>query len=543
MHLLKEHRGFIVLFALAALLFTSDLRTWKEFVRAESYFALGSRLMVEQGDWLTPHAPDEQQLNKPPLTYWLIGICYKLFGAGYGSSRLPSVAAALAVLAIVYALGLRSYGKRIGLTAAAILGTSVLFMSFARAAMSDMLLTLLVTASVASFATALTSDGKRVVFAGYFAVALGVLTKGPIAVVLVALPIAAEVLIAKDWRVLKKLRLTAGSILVLVFTAPYFLAVYFRRGAGVLWFFLVGENAQRFTGSIYGELSRPFWYQLVAFFGVFAPWSILILPAIWTDWKGSPRGQTDRMKRILYLWLASTILLFSISSFKRDYYLLPAMPAAALITGQFLGSEMRSRLARHVLQIYLVISALFVLAIAAGSLKAAAILGVHSVARFLPVSVAALGLISVVLLSARAKTRAASLALSAVIAATFISVELALLPAFTRFLPVANLVSSLPGRIWITSNKTGGWANDIAFTLPPPHYVERVAIKDDAPILNEWLRNPNTVALIAESDFPALRQHDSSLRVLGRAETFGHGGVTLKVLLRPERKTLLVIGH
>ena len=54
--------------AFAAVLFLSDIWIYKEFVRAESYFALGSRLMIEQGDWLTPHAPDELPLNKPPLT-------------------------------------------------------------------------------------------------------------------------------------------------------------------------------------------------------------------------------------------------------------------------------------------------------------------------------------------------------------------------------------------------------------------------------------------------------------------------------------------
>ncbi|MDX6559909.1 MAG: hypothetical protein QOF72_2958, partial [Blastocatellia bacterium] len=80
MTLLKQHRAFFILIAFASVLFLSDIWIYKEFVRAESYFALGSRLMVEQGDWLTPHAPDEFALNKPPLTYWLIGAAYKLFG-------------------------------------------------------------------------------------------------------------------------------------------------------------------------------------------------------------------------------------------------------------------------------------------------------------------------------------------------------------------------------------------------------------------------------------------------------------------------------
>jgi len=116
--------------AFAAILFLSDIWIYKEFVRAESYFALGSRLMVEQGDWLTPHAPDELPLNKPPLTYWLIGASYKLCGANYGSTRLPSVLAAMLVLAIVYWLAVHLSGKRVGLIAVAVLASSFLFSEF-----------------------------------------------------------------------------------------------------------------------------------------------------------------------------------------------------------------------------------------------------------------------------------------------------------------------------------------------------------------------------------------------------------------------------
>jgi len=85
MDLLKQHRGFLIIIALASIIFANGIWAYKEFVRAESYFALGARLMIERGEWLTPHAPDEQVLNKPPLAYWLIGLSYNIFGASYGA--------------------------------------------------------------------------------------------------------------------------------------------------------------------------------------------------------------------------------------------------------------------------------------------------------------------------------------------------------------------------------------------------------------------------------------------------------------------------
>ncbi len=543
MTLLREHRAFILLLVLAALLFTSDIRAWREFVRAESYFALGARIMVEQGDWLTPHAPDEQPLNKPPLTYWLIGVSYKLFGAGYGSARIPSVIAALAVLASVYALGFHFYGKRVGLLSAALLLTSMLFMSFARLAMSDMLLTLFVTASLGAFAFALTLESKWMSLVGYVALGLGLLTKGPVAIVLVAVPVAAELVNTRSRASVKKLRIGLGLPVVLSIGLPYFLIVYFRRGAGAIWFFFVGENLQRFTGNIYGEWARPFWYQLAAFFGDFAPWSLLILPAIWLIWHRGRHGQTDRFERILYLWLLSTLLLFSFSSFKRDYYLLPAMPAAALMVARLLSSEIRARFVRRAIQIYLIVWALLILAVAAATIKAASILGAQSVLRFVPVILAGLGFGAVLWVTAWGRIWATSFTLAAVIVATFAGIEFALLPAFTRYQPAVNLVTSNPGRLWITSHKAGGWANDLAFSLPPPHHVERIDVKDDTSRLIEFLRTPNTVALIMESDFAVFRQRDPDLKIVQRAETFGHGGVTQKLLLKTERQALLVVGR
>jgi len=79
--------AFLPLLAFAAVVFLSDIWSYKEFVRAESYFALGSRLMVEQAAWLTPHVPDELPLNKPPLTYWLIELSYELINI-LGCERL-----------------------------------------------------------------------------------------------------------------------------------------------------------------------------------------------------------------------------------------------------------------------------------------------------------------------------------------------------------------------------------------------------------------------------------------------------------------------
>jgi 4-amino-4-deoxy-L-arabinose transferase-like glycosyltransferase len=545
--LFRQHRVFLLLIAFAAVLFLSDIWIYKQFVRAESYFALGSRLMIEQGNWLTPHAPDELPLNKPPLTYWLIGISYKLFGVNYGSARLPSVLAALLVLAIVYGLSVRLNGKRVGLISVAMLASSLLFLSFARMAMSDMLLTLCVTASLASFVFTLRKHGppsKGLVLLGYVALALGVLAKGPVAVVLVAAPIALEMLFRQDRADLKKLRLLPGSLLFSLIAAPYFLIVYVTAGAKPLRFFFLGENLQRFTGFIYGAAGRPVWYECVAFFSDFAPWSLLILVALWFNWRG--RGNNPNPTRLVHLWFVVTIVLFSLSSFKLDYYLLPAMPAAALIIAPLIANpDALPRFARSLVKAILVLCGVMLVTVAALSLKAAAVLSVVTFLRFLPLTLALAGLVVLIVYLRSRNVWQATFVLSATMWATFLAMQWVLLPPFVRYLPAPSLAAATPfGIALYASHAASDWASDIAFNLPPPHKLERLTgDTGNKELLAALKSDSKIVAVVRESEYPNLLAQDPTLRVIAQAETFGHGGLSLNLIRDPQRERLLLIGH
>ena len=543
----REHRAFFLVLAFAAVLFLSDIWIYKEFVRAESYFALGSRLMIEQGDWVTPHAPDELPLNKPPLTYWLIGVSYKLFGTNYGSARLPSVLAALLLLAIVYALSLQLEGKRAALVSVSMLASSFLFLSFSRMAMSDMLLTLCVTASLACFILTLSEQGspaKTLVRLGYVALGLGVLVKGPIALALVGAAIGLEMAFRRSRAAVKKLRLLAGLALFLLIATPYFLLVYARAGSGPLRFFFLGENLQRFTGQVYGGSGRPIWYQLAAFFSDFAPWSILVFVALWFNWRR--RADTPNALRLVHLWLVVTILLFSLSSFKLDYYLLPAMPAAALIIGPLIANvEELPRFGRRLVEAILILCFVIVVAVAALSLKAAAVLSIVTPLRFLPVGLAVVGRVVLIIYLVRRKAWQTTFVLAATIGATFLAMQWILLPAFVLYLPATRIAAAaLPGRALYTSKAASDWANDIAFNLPPPHKLVRLIGDTENKELLAALKNDSrSIAVVREREYANLLAQDPSLRVITLAETFGHGGLSLNLIRDPSRERLLLIGR
>jgi 4-amino-4-deoxy-L-arabinose transferase-like glycosyltransferase len=546
---LKKHRAFFILIAMAATLFLSDIWLYTEFVRAESYFALGARSMVERHEWLTPHAPDELQLNKPPLTYWLIGVSYKLFGASYGTARLPSVLAALLILAIVYGLGSWLHGIRAGLISAAMLASSYLFLSFARMAMSDMLLTLWVTTALTCFLVALVGRTRRsqsLVFVAYVALALGVLTKGPVALALVAVPIALDLLARRDRASVKRLRLVSGLGVLLLVAAPYFLLVYVRAGFSPLRFFFLSENLQRFTGQVYESGSRPFWYEIVAFFSDFAPWSGLIFLAGWFDWQRWREGTSSEAKRILYFSLLWVVALFTLASFKRDYYLLPAMPAAALIIGPLLASaEGLAVIARRLLAAFVILCSAFTVMVALLSLRAAAVLSIQTSFRFLPLALAILGAAAVVIWVARGKTWQAALILLTTIWATILSLQLSLLPAFVRYLPTAQLATKVPaGRVIYSSWSASDWASGLEFGLASPNSVERlIGDLDDQRLTSVLNGNSLAVAIVWEREYLKLVERDPGLKILAEAETYSHGGLSSSLIRNPQRQRLLLVGH
>ena len=128
--------------------------------------------------------------------------------------------------------------------------------------------------------------------------------------------------------------------------------------------------------------------------------------------------------------------------------------------------------------------------------------------------------------------------------ATMLSMQLSLLSSFARYLPATQLAESAPaGRVWYTSWAASDWANCLAFNLPPPHSVERLTGDANNERLLTVLRNSRAVAIIWEREYADLVAKDHSLKIMAQAETFGHGGVNVKILRYPKRERLLVIGH
>ncbi|UCE62535.1 MAG: glycosyltransferase family 39 protein [Nitrospirota bacterium] len=544
---IKSHSAFLLLLFLASMMFLTNIGSYAQFLRAETHFSLGARMMVETHEYLLPHAPHELPLNKTPFQYWLIGIAYKYFGFNHGAGRIPSALSGLGVLIIVYILGLRFHGKIVALTASAMLATTYLFWSFARLSMPDLLLTLCITITLACWILVLmdqTTRPRTLVLIGYGAIGLGFLVKGPVAIVLSVLPICMEIIVSRDLTIIRKLRPLSGAMTFLLVAAPYFLLVWVYHGIDPLWNFFVEENLRRFTGSSYKTTQLMFVYETTAFLADFLPWSPLLIVSLWwfRRWKTIDQSMR-RQLRLLGFWIFSPILFFSLSSFKLDYYFLIGVPPAALLVALSLLQEGDPSIWAR--RFRLTIATLLVVALPVLLYFTIQMITVNfpdNIMAWLPHIIAMISLVAALWYIVRKPAYQAVLAFAFTLWATTFSTYFFLLPDYTRFQPPEALAARVPANVDVYAAGTATeWTWDLAIFLPTSQSVKRLPGKPVERLPSILQTDPRAVILIYEQDYKELQKAGFQFRVLAQAEAFKQNRLTLKSLLGPSYSKLYLL--
>ncbi len=292
--------------------------------------------MWATGDWVVPRLNGVPYLDKPPLFYWMCAGSYSLFGVDDSVARLvPAIAAWLTIIA-TYLFGCRLVGSSASFFGSLALTLSFGFMCCGRFLILDSVLALFVTTSL--FAAHEAIRHRNLQWGWWLASAvlcgLGVMTKGPVALILLGPPVVAHLWLNRHQQIRPVVAWGAYVGVVAAIATPWYVAVSIAVPEFVRYFFWE-HNVNRFlTGSNH---PAPMWYYIPVLLLGCMPWGLLLFPL--TKYLMDTRESIRRMRTVevgfLVLWAGWCLAFFSVASSKLPTYILPCIPAVMLLLGHF----------------------------------------------------------------------------------------------------------------------------------------------------------------------------------------------------------------
>lgn len=294
--------------------------------------------MYASGNWLVPHLNSQPYSHKPPLLFWLINLAWSLGGPSALAARLVVLATGIAsaLLTGLTARLLWPQQRGIGPWAVMVCAAIGLMTMFTSLVMFDGLLTACLLLSVCGLLL-VWRRGRRVWWALVaLGLGLGILAKGPVALLhVLAVGALAALVFAREtpgglrgWFLGLGAAVVGGAAIALAWAVPAAVFGGPEYREMILW----GQTAERMVKSF--AHARPFWYYLPLLPLFALPWGWW--PPLWRwAWRGGWRDST-RAVRFCAIWFTAVFVAFSLISGKQIHYLLPALPAVALVAARMI---------------------------------------------------------------------------------------------------------------------------------------------------------------------------------------------------------------
>jgi len=312
----------------------------------EPRYAQVAREMLQRNDWITPTLSGKPWLEKPPLYYWQAMLVYKAIGVSDAAARIPSGIDAAALVIAVYFF-FRRFRRTVEVDAALITASCAGIVGYARAASMDMGLASCFGISMLAW-WAWRERGKRTHLAVFYVfIGLAMLAKGPVAPLLAGLVIVLFAAVVRDWKIVTKTLWVPAILLFCAVALPWYIAVqlknpqFFRE-------FILEHNLARFSTNLYHH-PEPFWYYVPVLLLALVPWVVFVIAAIvesvrvWWAERGDSLDPELQFRVFACCWLIVPLLFFSISQSKLPGYILPAVPAGAMLLADYLREQLEQQ--------------------------------------------------------------------------------------------------------------------------------------------------------------------------------------------------------
>ena len=298
----------------------------------EAHYAETSREMVATGDWWAPFYNEEPFFDKPVLFHQFQGASMLLFDDAELAARFVPALAGLGLVLITAWFGKTMVSADVGVVAGMMLTACPGSFALARYAILDTVFTMFMFGGAAFLAVAALGDRPRLQWLAYVFLALGVLTKGPIALILCGLTFLIAIGVSADLRRrLLRLHWFLGLVIVLALSAPPFVYLYLRFGQAFVDGYILDENLRLFASSRFRN-QPGFWFYFRILAAGLLPWTGLLIGRLVDGARAVIRGERlDSVETLLWVWTLVVVGFFTLSTFKLDHYVFPAAPALCLL--------------------------------------------------------------------------------------------------------------------------------------------------------------------------------------------------------------------
>ena len=326
--------GLLIALCLGLWAWTCGL--WDLWGPDEARYVQIAKELLPRRNWFLLTLHGQPYDEKPPLPFWMLAGMLKLAGGEVHSAlvRLPSVSFAVLSVIMSYLIGRKLWGARAGLLSALVLLTSVQFLEDAPTAELNVMYTGWTTLALALWFLAPRAENLSWPRAAGFwgAVAGAFFTKGPLALLIVLSALAGDAMATRSPRLLLRVRPVAGLLFLSALIGGWLLLQEQAAGSEFVATQVKGQTLERF---LHGSHEAPIWYYLPRLFtSIFVPWGVFLIPAA-LRLKRLGRQLPPGMGALLG-WVLLPFLVLTLANGKRQSYLLPLLPAMALIVGWYL---------------------------------------------------------------------------------------------------------------------------------------------------------------------------------------------------------------
>lgn len=298
----------------------------------EGRYAEMAREMFVTGDWITLRLNGIKYFEKPPMQAWMNALTFELFGLGNWQARLWTGLCGLLGIALVGYTGRKVFNRRIGITAAFILGSSLLWAAASHYNSLDLAVAAMMAITLCGLLLsqrlgATVTEQKNGMLMCWVGMALAVMTKGLIGIVLPGSVLVIYTIVSRDWSIWKRLHMGKGLFIFFAIVSPWFILVALKNPEHPQFFF-IHEHLQRFTSNVHKRYQPPTFFVSVLAVGIL-PWLGLLLQSLLSGIKKENPG--FQAKKMLLVWTIFIFVFFSISNSKLIGYILPIFPSLALL--------------------------------------------------------------------------------------------------------------------------------------------------------------------------------------------------------------------